>query len=151
MEIFLLNWDDHGFLHASEDTKACWVVQKLTGFHYHHFKVFHSVNQSIKTKLTINATAPIDEMDIEATPATTFSDSNDDDMETGKMMTSIDTSSPTPPMSTLETLSDEEINFIKLDPHKMDSPAQNALLDPPEPSTTSTVTSALSARDDNDV
>jgi hypothetical protein len=87
-------------------------------------------------------------MEIEATPATTFSGSDDDAMETGKTTTATGNSSPTPPMPPLETLSEEEINFIKLDPHKTDSPAKNALLDPPKPSTTRTVTSALSARDD---
>jgi hypothetical protein len=107
MDIFLLDWDDNGFLHVSEDTKAWWAVQKLTGFHCHHFKAFHSANQRIKTELSIDAEAPANKMGIEAaTPATTFNNSDDDEMETGNMKTSTDISSPAPPMPSPEILSD---------------------------------------------
>jgi hypothetical protein len=38
LDFFLQDWDKNGYLHASEDTKAWWAVQKLTGFHCHRRK-----------------------------------------------------------------------------------------------------------------
>jgi hypothetical protein len=39
LDFFILDWDATGYLHATEDTKAWWAVQKLTGFHCHRSKL----------------------------------------------------------------------------------------------------------------
>jgi hypothetical protein len=33
LKFFNQEWDKESYLHASKDTKAWWVIQKLTGFH----------------------------------------------------------------------------------------------------------------------
>jgi hypothetical protein len=46
LDFFILNCDANGYLHAREDTKAWWAIQKLTGFHCHHRK-FHNAAKQI--------------------------------------------------------------------------------------------------------
>lgn len=39
LDFFKLDWDATGNLHATEDTKAWWAIQKMTGFHCHRRKL----------------------------------------------------------------------------------------------------------------
>jgi hypothetical protein len=58
LNFFLLDWDETGYLHATEDTKAWWAIQKLTGFQCHRRKVFdeaHAAAAALDIKLDPDA------------------------------------------------------------------------------------------------
>jgi hypothetical protein len=50
LNFFIKDWDSKGFLYPTDNTKAWWAIQKLTGLHCHPRKTFDDANHRATTK-----------------------------------------------------------------------------------------------------